>query len=187
MDYDEFGRVLIDTNPGWQPFGFAGGLWDADTGLVRFGARDYEAETGRWTSKDPIRFAGGDTNLYGYVGGDPINMRDPQGLTVYQCCGSAETSSLLDHCWICTDIQCAGLTGYFWDMIVEPHPSDLTDMIYPDAVCSPIPDSDETCVNQRLGDDLWSHQGWFRPWNNCQSYADDVVSACFSERELGTR
>jgi hypothetical protein len=38
IDYDEFGRVLMDTNPGFQPFGFAGGLYDADTGLVRFGA-----------------------------------------------------------------------------------------------------------------------------------------------------
>ncbi|MCB9610787.1 MAG: hypothetical protein H6716_29655, partial [Polyangiaceae bacterium] len=35
------------------PFGFAGGIHDADTGLVRFGARDYDAVTGRWTSKDP--------------------------------------------------------------------------------------------------------------------------------------
>jgi RHS repeat-associated protein len=41
-----------------QPFGFAGGLYDADTGLVRFGARDYEAAIGRWTSKDPILFEG---------------------------------------------------------------------------------------------------------------------------------
>jgi RHS repeat-associated protein len=83
MDYDEFGRVLADTNPGFQPFGLAGGLWDAETGLVRFGARDYDAETGRWTSKDPIRFAGGDTNLYGYVGGDGVNGVDPSGLTKF--------------------------------------------------------------------------------------------------------
>jgi YD repeat-containing protein len=40
MDYDAFGRVLQDTNPGFQPFGFAGGLYDDDTGLVRFGARE---------------------------------------------------------------------------------------------------------------------------------------------------
>lgn len=33
-DYDEFGRVVLDTNPGFQPFGFAGGLYDSDTGLV---------------------------------------------------------------------------------------------------------------------------------------------------------
>jgi len=37
--------------------------------IVRFGARDYDPETGRWTAKDPIMFAGGDANLYGYVGG----------------------------------------------------------------------------------------------------------------------
>jgi RHS repeat-associated protein len=80
MDYDEFGRVLVDTNPGFQPFGFAGGLYDRDTGLVRFGARDYDAMTGRWTAKDPIGFRGGDTNQYAYVGGDPINLIDPNGL-----------------------------------------------------------------------------------------------------------
>ena len=39
MDYDAFGNVTRDTNPGFQPFGFAGGLYDKDTGLVRFGAR----------------------------------------------------------------------------------------------------------------------------------------------------
>src|SRR5947207_1094190 len=79
MDYDEFGNVLLDTNPGFQPFGFAGGLYDQHTKLVRFGARDYDAETGRWTAKDPIAFAGGNANLYGYVLNDPINYRDSNG------------------------------------------------------------------------------------------------------------
>ena len=80
MDYDEWGRVINDTNPGFQPFGFAGGLYDPHTGLVRFGARDYDPQTGRWTSKDPIRFDGGDANLYGYVLGDSINFLDLFGL-----------------------------------------------------------------------------------------------------------
>jgi RHS repeat-associated protein len=79
VDYDEFGNVVLDTNPGFQPFGFAGGIYDADTGLVRFGARDYDAQTGRWAAKDPILFRGGDTNLYGYVVSDPINAIDPPG------------------------------------------------------------------------------------------------------------
>ena len=79
IDYDEFGRVLKDTNPGFQPFGFAGGLYDQDTKLVRFGARDYNPSIGRWTAKDPILFAGGD-NLYGYVLADPVNLVDPSGL-----------------------------------------------------------------------------------------------------------
>ena len=77
--YDEFGNVLSDTNPGFQPFGFAGGVFDKHTGLTRFGARDYDPEAGRWTAKDPIGFAGGDTNLYGYVLNDPVNWVDPNG------------------------------------------------------------------------------------------------------------
>jgi len=81
MDYDEFGNVTNDTNPGFQPFGFAGGLYDQHTQLTRFGARDYDAQTGRWTNKDPIRFEGGDSNLYGYVLQDPINFIDPEGLS----------------------------------------------------------------------------------------------------------
>jgi RHS repeat-associated protein len=79
ITYDEFGRVLSDTSPGFQPFGFAGGLYDTETGLTRFGARDYDASIGRWTNKDPILFAGGDTNLYGYVANDPVNWIDPRG------------------------------------------------------------------------------------------------------------
>ena len=79
MDYDEFGNITADTSPGFQPFGFAGGLYDQHTGLTRFGARDYDAQVGRWTSKDPIRFMGGDLNLFGYVAGDPTNYMDAIG------------------------------------------------------------------------------------------------------------
>jgi RHS repeat-associated protein len=81
IDYDEYGNVTLDTNPGFQPFGFAGGLYDQHTKLVRFGNRDYDAESGRWTSKDFIRFIGGDTNLYSYCSNDPVNYFDPYGLS----------------------------------------------------------------------------------------------------------
>ncbi|MBM4258007.1 MAG: hypothetical protein FJ147_19205 [Deltaproteobacteria bacterium] len=79
MDYDEFGNVILDTNPGFQPFGFAGGIYDRDNGLVRHGARDYDPETGRWTSTDPIKFRGKDLNLYGNVFTDPVNGLDLDG------------------------------------------------------------------------------------------------------------
>ena len=102
LEYDEWGNILTDTYVGGVPllpFRFAGGLYDADTKLIRFGARDYDPVIGRWTSKDPIRFAGGDTNLFGYVdsvgkglvqtnfygytANDPVNFIDPLGLTSF--------------------------------------------------------------------------------------------------------
>lgn len=88
IDYDEFGNITNDTNPGFQPFGFAGGIYDQHTGLVRFGARDYDPQTGRWTAKDPIRFEGGDANLYGYVANDPVNWTDPLGLNSLAACAN---------------------------------------------------------------------------------------------------
>jgi len=97
IDYDEFGNVLQDTGPGVQPFGFAGGALDADTGLVRFGWRDYTTTTGRWTALDPLLFRGGNANLFVYAHNDPINDSDPTGLSdksgltpgctnTYDCC-----------------------------------------------------------------------------------------------------
>ncbi len=82
-DYDEFGNIVFEqVDPGFLrlPFGFAGGLYDEDTNLVRFGARDYDPKVGRWTAKDPMGFSAGDTNLYAYVLSDPLNLTDPLGL-----------------------------------------------------------------------------------------------------------
>jgi RHS repeat-associated protein len=67
----------------WMPFGFAGGIHDSDTGLTRFGARDYDAQVGRWTAKEPMLFGARRTNFYVYVNNDPVNRRDPTGLTDY--------------------------------------------------------------------------------------------------------
>ena len=87
-EYGPFGQRTLRSDPDsadWLPFGFAGGLIDPETidqpgtRLVRFGARDYDPMTGRWTTKDPIRFKGGQANLYVYVGADPVNRIDPAG------------------------------------------------------------------------------------------------------------
>ena len=80
ISYDTYGNILSETNPSFRvPFGFAGGLYDSDTKLTRFGFRDYDAYSGKWTAKDPIDFGGGDSNLYGYVLGNPVNLIDPTG------------------------------------------------------------------------------------------------------------
>jgi RHS repeat-associated protein len=81
ISYDSFGVVRSDSDPAFPyPFGFAGGLADETTGLVRFGLRDYDPEAGRWTARDPSLDSTLGGNLYAYVGNDPVNRADPAGL-----------------------------------------------------------------------------------------------------------
>ena len=78
-EYDEWGKELPGAPVARKSlFGFAGGVYDQDTGLVRFGARDYDPAVGRWTTKDGSRFGGG-TNFYEYAHSDAVNFRDPTG------------------------------------------------------------------------------------------------------------
>jgi RHS repeat-associated protein len=80
--YDSYGNVISDSNPEFSiPFGFAGGLQDSDTRLIRFGFRDYDPALGRWTTRDPIGLNGG-LNVYGYVLGNPVMYVDLYGLEV---------------------------------------------------------------------------------------------------------
>ena len=86
--YDSFGSIIFESNAAFiVPFGFAGGLHDKDTGLIRFGYRDYDPTIGRWTAKDPIDFSGGDVNLFGYVAADPVSWIDPSGKIAAQVIG----------------------------------------------------------------------------------------------------
>ena len=94
LDYDTWGNVLFDSNSGFQPFGFAGGHYDPDTKLVRFGGRDYDPETGRWTTQDPIGHSGGDSNLYAYVYNDPVNEIDPSGYFLQMLVGCLARGAL---------------------------------------------------------------------------------------------
>ena len=93
IDYNAWGGTTNDTNPGFQPFGFAGGLYDSDTELVHFGAREYDPYTGSWLSRDPMLFKKGTLYLYEYAGNDPINRRDLNGM-FWQEIGSTIGNSL---------------------------------------------------------------------------------------------
>lgn len=79
MDYDEFGNVTQDTNPGFQPFAFIGREIDLETGLCYFRARYYDPKVGRFLSEDPIGFQAG-VNFYSYVNNRPTFLSDPFGL-----------------------------------------------------------------------------------------------------------
>ena len=80
IKYDSFGNILRETNPAMHiPFGFAGGIQDRATGLVKYRFRDYMPDVGRFTAKDPIGYRGGDADLYGYCLDDPVNGIDRSG------------------------------------------------------------------------------------------------------------
>jgi RHS repeat-associated protein len=84
LEYDEWGRSTSDSNPGFQPLGFAGGIYDPSTGLVHLGAREYDPLSTRWLSHDTIGFSGG-ANQYTYANDDPVNQIDPTGHDALGC------------------------------------------------------------------------------------------------------
>ncbi|MFH1469803.1 MAG: MopE-related protein [Pseudomonadota bacterium] len=79
IEYGPWGEVLSDSSPGFQPFGFAGGVYDRDTGLVRFGARDYCSFRANWSSADIVSTRTVQETAYQYCEGDPINSIDTAG------------------------------------------------------------------------------------------------------------
>ncbi|ADU61090.1 MAG: RHS repeat-associated core domain-containing protein [Proteobacteria bacterium] len=109
--YDPFGGIIEDTNPGLRiPLGFAGGLHDRDLGFVRFGWRDFDTFTSRWTAPDPLGDAGGDPDWYGYCLDDPVNGVDPLGLFRF---GKRPLNFLPDNWhWIGTDGSTADKGNY---------------------------------------------------------------------------
>ena len=78
--YKSFGEIYSETGSLVQPFTFTGREYDPESGLYFYRARYYDPRAGRFLTKDPIGFASGDTNLYRYLGNDPLNLIDPFGL-----------------------------------------------------------------------------------------------------------
>jgi RHS repeat-associated protein len=85
-NYDSFGIATGNLTTRYQ---FTGREYDNFTGLYYYRARFYDAKLGRFISEDPIGFAGGDVNLYGYVLNNPIRFTDPLGTSV----------PIWDHSW----------------------------------------------------------------------------------------
>lgn len=76
--YDPFGKTTTSGLASANPFQYTGRENDG-TGLYYYRARYYNPSIGRFISEDPIGLDGG-INLYGYVGGNPVNWVDPEGL-----------------------------------------------------------------------------------------------------------
>jgi RHS repeat-associated protein len=68
-------------------FGYTGKPYDTVTGLYNYGYRDYQPETARFTTVDPVRDG---ANWFAYVNNDPVNYTDPLGL---QCTSASDKNA----------------------------------------------------------------------------------------------
>ena len=85
--YDPYGKSSTISGSRFQ---YTGQMMLPEVGLYYYKARMYSSELGRFLQPDPIGYAGG-MNMYAYVGGDPVNFIDPDGL-----CGRRAGSRIRD-------------------------------------------------------------------------------------------
>jgi len=78
-DYDLWGRHTNLINTMEVDFGYTGFFVSRSTGLDLTWFRAFNAETGRWLSRDPLGETAG-INFYAYVGNEPSLQRDTLGL-----------------------------------------------------------------------------------------------------------
>jgi RHS repeat-associated protein len=76
--YRPFGETHAITGTETFALRFPGQFYDPETGYHQNWHRDYDPRLGRYLQPDPLGLEGG-LNTYAYVGGDPINLTDPQG------------------------------------------------------------------------------------------------------------
>lgn len=84
FNYDPYGTATSTDKPGptTSRFGYASGDWIDQGSLYHFGERYYDPQIHRWTTPDPLLNHADlrQANRYAYVGGDPVNNLDPDGL-----------------------------------------------------------------------------------------------------------
>ncbi len=81
-DYKAFGQIRNQSGTAANPWLFTGRQLDPESGLYFYRNRYYDSRVGRFTTRDPIGYAGG-INLYAYCSNNPINANDPFGLDTY--------------------------------------------------------------------------------------------------------
>ncbi len=96
--YDSYGNIVSQSSSANQPrFAYAGMQLDQATGLYYDHARYYDSSTGTFINQDPTGFGGGTTDLYDYVGNDPVNFDDPTGTFSYRLQMVEEQAAQGDH------------------------------------------------------------------------------------------
>ena len=114
---------------------------------MHYRARQYDSRLGRFISEDPIGFAGGDINLYGYVGNRPLAYKDPLGLNAaaaywpYIAVGGAGIGAIVPPLGLA--IAGGALIYGAWDagQTIARHPSNPFShpWVSPDVIRPPAP------------------------------------------------
>ncbi len=181
--YDSFGMGKPANNTFSNSYTYTGREWDKETGLYYYRARYYDPMEGRFISKDPIGFDGGDVNLFAYVQNSPTTRNDPTGLMVQLC--SRPSDSLfgffrfIPHFWIKTDTKEAGMGpkgagapgGNCQCAII----TTINSHVGQKGTCTEVKDEDEACVNREL--ELGKYTGIW-PFNNCLELAMHILNKC---------
>ncbi len=197
MQYDSFGNLLqVRGDAVRLPIGFAGGLFDGDTGLTRFVWRDYDADTGRFTALDPMGAKGGDTDWYGYCVDDPVNRVDTWGLEdedAVQVCkrpvqiDNEYLADSVDHYFIKTPRtesgmgipgQAAEQGDSVGDLLSPTQWTDHTGQSQSaKAQCWTVPNVDPQCVDKlaKPGNDTGR---WLPGFNDCRTNVTEVLKFC---------
>jgi RHS repeat-associated protein len=87
-------------------------------GTVYLRNRYYDPLAGQFTQQDPIGLAGG-LNVYGFVGGDPVNSSDPFGLCPKNAGGDGKTDTFTD---------CVSGSGYYANEAAQGRGGFLNDV-----------------------------------------------------------
>ena len=80
--YKAFGEEVAVSGATVNSLRFGGevGYWRDEAERLDVRRRELRVDQGRWMSRDPIGFGGGDWNLYKYVGNGPVSWIDPGGM-----------------------------------------------------------------------------------------------------------
>jgi RHS repeat-associated protein len=174
-----------------QPYTYTGREWDKETGLYYYRARYYDPMVGRFISKDPIGFAGGDVNLYGYVQNNPVNWIDPFGLDVwvydYRAAGSGYGHVGLimpndNGTYIRYSQGADNPNAPPWQLIIPLHKAvvttkNLPDLNMPGAEIVMLPTKHNSQIQEAI--DAYIRADW--PYNvvtnNCADFVNDSLNA----------
>jgi RHS repeat-associated protein len=196
--YNSFGHLKDQKNRIKQPYRFTGREWDKETGLYFYRARYYDAEAGRFISRDPSLYLSGSSeipyllpsllktprelNPYIYTINNPQTLKDPDGLTVYYCYGRIRD---YDHAYVCLDNNCAGLmpySGCSGGGQIQPETFNASYCIEKsigDSCCDQ--NKYEACIRRYVLNDIYECRYYGLITYNCVSWARDVIVTCQQE------